>query len=67
MKVRHFDRIANGGLDFTELGFGAAPLGNLYGPVADDDAHAFWRQRGPPASGITTPHRAMGWNCPKFA
>jgi D-threo-aldose 1-dehydrogenase len=40
MKVRHFDRIGNGGLDFTELGFGTAPLGNLYRAVADDDAHA---------------------------
>ena len=40
MKIRHFDRIGNGGLDFTELGFGSAPLGNLYRPVADDDAHA---------------------------
>jgi D-threo-aldose 1-dehydrogenase len=40
MKVRHFDRIGNGGLDFTELGFGAAPLGNLYRAISDDDAHA---------------------------
>jgi D-threo-aldose 1-dehydrogenase len=40
MDVRHFDRIGNGGLDFTELGFGTAPLGNLYRAVADDDAHA---------------------------
>ncbi len=40
MKVRHFDRIGNGGLDFTELGFGTAPLGNLYRPVPDDEAHA---------------------------
>ena len=40
MKVRHFDRIGNGGLDFTELGFGTAPLGNLYRAVSDDDANA---------------------------
>jgi D-threo-aldose 1-dehydrogenase len=40
MDVRHFDRIGNGGLDFTELGFGTAPLGNLYRAVSDDDAHA---------------------------
>ncbi|MDQ6435004.1 aldo/keto reductase [Mesorhizobium sp. LHD-90] len=40
MKVRHFDRIGNGGLDFTELGFGSAPLGNLYRSISDDDAQA---------------------------
>lgn len=40
MKTRHFDRIGNGGLDFTELGFGTAPLGNLYRPVSDAEATA---------------------------
>ena len=40
MKTRHFDRIGNGGMDFTELGFGTAPLGNLYRAISDDDAHA---------------------------
>jgi D-threo-aldose 1-dehydrogenase len=40
MKTRHWDRIGNGGLTFTELGFGAAPLGNLYRAISDDDAHA---------------------------
>ncbi len=40
MKRRRFDRIGNGGIDFTELGFGTAPLGNLYKAVSDDDAHA---------------------------
>ena len=40
MKVRHFDRIGNGGLDFTELGFGTAPLGNLFRAISEDDAHA---------------------------
>lgn len=39
MKIRHWDRLANGGIDFTELGFGAAPLGNLYRAVSDEDAH----------------------------
>jgi D-threo-aldose 1-dehydrogenase len=38
MQVRHFDRLGNGGLDFTELGFGTAPLGNLYRAVPDDEA-----------------------------
>ena len=40
MKTRHFDRIGNGGLTFTELGFGTAPLGNLYRAVSDEDANA---------------------------
>lgn len=40
MENRHFERIAGFGLDFTELGFGTAPLGNLYRAVSDDDAHA---------------------------
>ena len=40
MQVRHFDRLGNGGLDFTELGFGSAPIGNLYRAVADDEADA---------------------------
>lgn len=40
MKTRHWDRLGNGGITFTELGFGAAPLGNLYRAVTDEDAHA---------------------------
>jgi D-threo-aldose 1-dehydrogenase len=40
MKTRHFDRIGNGGITFTELGFGTAPLGNLYRAVSDEDANA---------------------------
>ncbi len=40
MKTRHWDRLGNGGLTFTELGFGAAPLGNLFRAVSDDDAQA---------------------------
>lgn len=38
--TRHWDRLGNGGLAFTELGFGTAPLGNLYRAIPDDDAHA---------------------------
>ncbi|MCP4070488.1 MAG: aldo/keto reductase [Hyphomicrobiales bacterium] len=38
MKTRHWDRIANGGLSFTELGFGTAPLGNLYRAISDEEA-----------------------------
>jgi D-threo-aldose 1-dehydrogenase len=40
MKTRHWDRIGNGGLNFTELGCGSAPLGNLYYAISDDEAHA---------------------------
>ncbi|MDP2732807.1 MAG: aldo/keto reductase [Hoeflea sp.] len=40
MKTRHWDRIGNGGLTFTELGFGTAPLGNLYRAISDDEAQA---------------------------
>ncbi|MEN9895452.1 MAG: hypothetical protein RIR97_1304 [Pseudomonadota bacterium] len=40
MKTRHWDRIGNGGLSFSELGFGTAPLGNLYRTVSDDEADA---------------------------
>jgi len=40
LKTRHWERTGNGGLTFTELGFGTAPLGNLYRAITDDDAHA---------------------------
>lgn len=40
LKTRHWDRIGNGGVTFTELGFGTAPLGNLYRAISDDDARA---------------------------
>ncbi len=40
LKTRHWDRTGNGGLTFTELGFGAAPLGNLYRAISEDDAQA---------------------------
>jgi len=40
LNTRHWDRIGNGGLTFTELGFGTAPLGNLYRAISDDDARA---------------------------
>lgn len=39
-ETRHWDRIGNGGLTFTELGFGTAPLGNLYKAISDDKAQA---------------------------
>lgn len=40
LKTRHWDRLGNGGLTFTELGFGTAPLGNLYRAISDEDARA---------------------------
>ncbi|KIT14947.1 aldo/keto reductase [Jannaschia aquimarina] len=38
--TRHWDRLDNGGLTFTEIGFGTAPLGNLYRAISDDEADA---------------------------
>ncbi|MEO9572602.1 MAG: aldo/keto reductase [Tateyamaria sp.] len=40
LKTRHYDRLGNGGLTFTELGFGTAPLGNLYKAISDAEARA---------------------------
>lgn len=40
LKTRHWDRLGNGGLTFTEIGMGTAPLGNLYRAITDDEAHA---------------------------
>lgn len=37
---RHWDRLKNGGIDFTTLGFGAAPLGNLFRAISEDAAQA---------------------------
>jgi D-threo-aldose 1-dehydrogenase len=40
LKTRQWQRMENGGLSFTELGFGTAPLGNLYRAIGDDEAQA---------------------------
>ena len=40
LKTRHWDRLGQGGLSFTEIGMGTAPLGNLYRAISDDDAYA---------------------------
>lgn len=40
LATRHWDRLGNGGLTFTELGFGAAPLGNLYRAISEAEAEA---------------------------
>ncbi len=38
--IRRGNALGNGGLDFTLLGFGSAPIGNLFRAISDDDAHA---------------------------
>ena len=40
LNTRHWDRHGTGGLTFTELGFGTAPLGNLYRAISDAEAAA---------------------------
>ncbi len=40
LETHHLDRIGNGGLTFTRIGFGTAPLGNLYRAISDEDADA---------------------------
>lgn len=40
LATRHWDRRGTGGIEFTQLGFGTAPLGNLLRAIADDDADA---------------------------
>ena len=40
MKTRTLDRHGNGGITLTELGFGTAPLGNLYRAITDEAARA---------------------------
>ena len=40
MKKRLFNASSGASISFTELGFGAAPLGNLYRPTTDKDAQA---------------------------
>ena len=39
LATHHWDRLGNGGLTFTKLGMGTAPLGNLYRAISDEDAH----------------------------
>jgi D-threo-aldose 1-dehydrogenase len=40
LKTRAWNRHGTGGVALTELGFGAAPLGNLYHAIDDDAAYA---------------------------
>ena len=39
LKTRGWDRLGKGALQFSELGFGTAPVGGLYRPVSGDEAH----------------------------
>ena len=41
--TRRWDRLGNGGVPFTELGMGTAPLGNLYRAIPDEEADAILR------------------------
>lgn len=38
LAMRHWDRHGDGGLSFTELGFGAAAIGNLFRSVSEEEA-----------------------------
>jgi D-threo-aldose 1-dehydrogenase len=40
LATRHWDRHDSGGLSFTELGFGSAPIGNLFRSVPEAEARA---------------------------
>lgn len=40
LATRHWDRLGTGGIEFTEIGFGTAPLGNLYKAIPDAEADA---------------------------
>ncbi len=40
MRMRPFTTRTGKRLDFTAMGFGTAPLGNLYAPLSDETAHA---------------------------
>jgi D-threo-aldose 1-dehydrogenase len=40
LATRQWERHGNGGLRFTELGFGAAPIGNLFRAISEADAQA---------------------------
>lgn len=39
IRTRNFNRLENRRLSFTEIGFGSAPIGNLYQATSDEVAH----------------------------
>ena len=63
--ARHWDRLGNGGLGFTELGFGTAPLGNLYRAISEAEAQATLEPPGTAACATTTPRRSTGSGWPR--
>ena len=66
MRKRHWDRLGNGGLDFTELGFGTAPLGNLYRAISRGRGPGDARRRpGTRACATSTPRRSTGSASPR--
>ena len=40
IKSRIFKKGSSNGLSLTEVGFGTAPLGNLYKPISDSEANS---------------------------
>lgn len=44
LRTRKWQRLDTGDLRFTELGFGSAPLGNLYRAIGDGEAQAILNQ-----------------------
>ena len=40
LKSRIFKKGSSGGLSLTEIGFGTAPLGNLYKPISENEANS---------------------------
>ncbi len=65
MKKRNFKAPSGEVISFTELGFGTAPLGNLYRAVDPKTHRRRWRLHGRRASAISTPLRSMAWACRK--
>jgi hypothetical protein len=48
------------------LGFGAAPLGNMFRDIPDDEAAATVERPGRPALATSTPPRSMVRDSPRF-
>lgn len=62
MKQKSFKTQKNGNLDFTNLGFGGVPIGNLYRELTDEEATRQFVQHGTMAYGtlIQLPNMVMG-------